>query len=384
MNKLFIPFIVLVTSCSMSSKENSNVTLEKLSEISILVDSSTNYNFFSMDVYETNENSYLIGFDIIFQTVNVFDLNQRKLIKKLSMTTEGENGTKKIDGVFFHNFDSIFLFHRYPTTVYLTDTSGVIKHIWPVINPLPKPLDGYKYLLELSFANKQAYFEDQTKSIYLQLYYDTQPMLKSMSLPVIGQYFLNDDAVKNTFATRPQEFLDLLIDNKFFGAIRLNPRFVVIRDKTYLAYPFDHSIEVYDSKSGKKVGETICKSELDDEFATTNLEYPGAEETEKYYIEEPSYEGLIYDKYRDLIYRIVKHSQPYKDENNKRNMLNESPWSLLILDNSLRTIAESHFEGKLYDFNNVFISKNGLIVRHLDEHDGIIKVSLFDVNKIIQ
>jgi len=98
---------------------------------------------------------------------------------------------------------------------------------------------------------------------------------------------------------------------------------------------------------------------------------------EKYYTQEPSYDGLIYDKYRSVIYRIVKHEQPYKNSDDMKNLMNESSWSILILDKDLKVLGEAIFDEKLYDFMNVFVNKEGLIVKHLDEKDGVIKASIF-------
>jgi Domain of unknown function (DUF4221) len=379
---LILAISILTVSCSLKDKDSSEaLTIKKLEEISVPVDSSTNYNFFMMDYFEAHGNSYLIGFDIIFQSVNIFDMTKKNLLKKIAINSEGENGMKKIDGVFFHNFDSIFLFHRYPTTLYMVDTSGTIKSLWDMENPLPNPLHDYAYLLEVSFANKQAYFDNKSTSIALQLYYDIQPPLKSLSLPIVGHYSLKENAVSKAYAVRPQEYLDLLIDKKFYGALRMNPRFVVLRDTTYVAYPFDHFIEVYNNKSGKKLSEINCRSAMIGEFSTSPVDYEGIEKSEKYYIEEPSYDGLIYDKYREAIYRIVKHTQPYKDANNKKNLITESPWSLLVLDKNLNILGESTFSEKIYDYTQVFVNRQGLVVKHLDEQDGVIKISVFDINR---
>jgi hypothetical protein len=379
-NIILLSCCALVASCTnRAASVNAIDSLPLKSTVSINVDSLTNYNFFSMQLFEKAGKSYLIGFDAIFQSVNVFDLSTEKLERKIQISTEGENGMLKIDGVYFHNFDSIFLFHRYPTKVYMVDYSGSIKSKWEVDKPLPGPLQSHKYLLEVGFANKQVYFNPHNRSLNLQIYYDIQPVLKSLSLPVIGEYDLDADSVINAYGCRPKDYLDLFVNNEFYGALRMNPRFAVIDSITFIAYPFSHEVEIYNNRSGIKMGEVSCKSKFVDHFNTTSVEYPGAEASERYLTVEPSYDGLIYDKYRDKIYRIVKHSQSYKDDDDKKNLLNEASWSLMILDRNLRTVDEVSFAAKQYDFTNAFVNKDGLVVRHVDKEDGKIEVSVFDV-----
>jgi len=343
-------------------------------DVDIALDSLTSGEFVMMTMFESGEETFLIGLDIVFQSVNVYSLSRQALIKRLFITDEGPNAMSKIDGMYFHNFDSIFLVHRYPTEMYLVDSSGTVKRKWDTSKPLPHPYSDYKYLLEVSFFNDQVYFSREDNSLYVQLFFDVRPSLKAFSMPLVGKYSLDESVVVTAFCQRPKEFLDLVARNKFYGALRTNPRFVVLDGSAYVAYPFEHWLRVYNVSTGEEIDRKEIKSDLVEFFSTTSMTYSGQEDEYEHHTIEPAYHNFIYDHYRNVFYRIVKCKQRYKDSNGKKNLYNEASWSLMVLDRSLNVIGEAVLPEKMFDFTKVFVGKRGIIVKRLAGSNSALKL----------
>ena len=93
----------------------------------------------------------------------------------------------------------------------------------------------------------------------------------------------------------------------------------------------------------------------------------------EWYMNTPSYEGVFYDKYRELYYRIAR----LPDTNYKiGNRGNNKPIIIIVLDSQLHYLGEEILppakEGN-YRINNCFVSKDGLNIQVLtDDEDKLI------------
>lgn len=76
------------------------------------------------------------------------------------------------------------------------------------------------------------------------------------------------------------------------------------------------------------------------------------------------YVSILYDPFLNRHYRIVKHWQPLEGDNGQRNNAEDAPWSIIVLDAQLNILHEQKFPPGIYDFSDIIVSKNGLLVRN--------------------
>jgi hypothetical protein len=378
-NLCIVTLAVSFFACQSDSNNEQPFQLGKISEQTISVDSATNYDYFYMQAVGDR---YLAGLDIVFQSLNIFDLKEGKLAKKLEISSEGENGMLPIKGFHFHNWDSIFLFHRYPTTIYLVDSSGTIKNKWFVDAPLPGNLKN-DYLLEVGALCPQNFFNAKTKTFDMVLYHNLGSLIEIYSLPIFGQFSLDSGKVTNVYANRSESFLQLLLDNKSYGPLRTNPKFFVQDSLTYVASQYEHVIKVYNNKTNKEIKQVEAKSRFLDKFPTVEFVGLSIDEMKKSEVESPGYDNFVYDPHRKLYYRAAKHKNSYKDALGRINLYEESPWSLMVFDQELKFLGELAFEAGKYDFRHIFPTQDGLLLKNVMEQEGEMKFSLFNVPQLL-
>ena len=99
----------------------------------------------------------------------------------------------------------------------------------------------------------------------------------------------------------------------------------------------------------------------------------------KYQFEEPKYDRLYYDKYRDNYYRIVKHR--YKIDNNPEFDCENHTWSIIVIDADFNIIGEQKFKNCEYNYQVFFPAKEGLYLlqSNSDPQDKTIKLVLLEI-----
>ena len=90
-----------------------------------------------------------------------------------------------------------------------------------------------------------------------------------------------------------------------------------------------------------------------------------------WYMRTPSYEGILYDKYRNIYYRIARlPNKEYKLGDNG----NEKPVIVVVLDEDFHYLGETMLPKDLNLFSsNIFVSKEGLNVQVVDSNEDILK-----------
>ncbi|MCM1110374.1 MAG: DUF4221 domain-containing protein [Clostridium sp.] len=89
------------------------------------------------------------------------------------------------------------------------------------------------------------------------------------------------------------------------------------------------------------------------------------------------YSGIVYDRYRQLYYRIVLHPYPNYDAENLREECRKKPVSIVILDNEFNKVGETILPDKLYYASNVFVTNEGLNIQAVSDDDDIMEFATF-------
>lgn len=100
------------------------------------------------------------------------------------------------------------------------------------------------------------------------------------------------------------------------------------------------------------------------------------------YLYQDMYGALLYDEYRDLIYRYITFSLPESEA--KDNPLDKNV-GIIVMDNELNYIGEVLLgSGHNWNVNNSFITKEGLNIEYINSQDDedILTLKIINFNKI--
>ena len=99
-----------------------------------------------------------------------------------------------------------------------------------------------------------------------------------------------------------------------------------------------------------------------------------------HYLESYFYSTIVYDKYRNVYYRFVKH--PWINPQIKRKPW-EKPLSIIIFDKNMNRIGESLVDFK-YRLSLIafLLTEEGLLLREHNDNEDEIKFGIFKLKKI--
>ena len=130
------------------------------------------------------------------------------------------------------------------------------------------------------------------------------------------------------------------------------------KNQSVVSFGFSDSIYVLSEKDTLRIE---AKSGHSKEFRPfdpkeeANMTY-----IEEYFVEETRYYRIIFDGYRNLYYRVVLHGIPYRNGDGTKNLYQDKPFSILILNENFQTLCEYSFPAKTYDFRNMVVTNEGL------------------------
>lgn len=372
-NFIFI-LILFFIQISCSKKEKSEILVESTNElISIPLDEKTSNSSLGF----STSGDFL--FNIIWgnNSLQIYDINKRSLIKNLIFDFEGDQGIGQIFGFHVQSLDSIFLFGQVSPIIYLTDTTGIIKKTIRYEAPV-----GYT-------------------SAFVHPHYFFSPPI------VIGDEMIVKTHVEGNY----REFTnELLSASHMVYAINLtdgNVRFVNHRyPNDYLADGLKH-FEPSMAKGKDKIVYSLFgdhrlfyASSFEEELKSTNAEsqyldarlklFPsGGErlETMQYMNTSSRYDNLVYDPYRNLYYRFAYPTLDITDLNEiQRLRTSPGPFVIMVLDDELNVLGETFFEAGRYMPNNFFIHEDGLYVsiNHPDNPENDEDMFKFELLKVIE
>ncbi len=340
-------FILILISCN---KENSNTTmLYKTGHFEIAIDDSVdNTKYLWLDYFDKKTNTnYLYDYNIIRNSIDIYNCNSKKLFKSIYFVDYHiESG----GGIFILNFDSIYVFDRKMNEIFLCDTSSVLKkkNKWSIASIVKSYKPDYEVSSGLSpmiLNNNSVYMRAGSNATPLKFY-------KGKCL-----FIYNLQSRKGIIKV---PFPEIYHHNKDFG--KYGSSFCLFNNQLIYSFEIDPNLYIYDLqgnllKSINAKSNFLNKIEFIDSTKLTDIDF-----FRKFNLTHGSYYKLIYDKYNQLFYRIIRHNMPLLDSNNFVYNLFEADWSIIILDENFNILTEQVFKGKEYDFSSILPTPMGLLI----------------------
>ncbi len=258
------------------------------------------------------------------------------------------------DKVFVRNPDEIYLFNRRTEDVAIMNSNGKVRRM----NRILRFADSTKFQFSITPDNRP-FFIDST------LFISTAPWVELESFyryPFESAWTKQMDSVR-FFLSFPQQYSPSswwhVAGNEISRVSNKNKEIVY-------SFPMNDTLFVYNSEGILK-RKVSAPSKFLDDFPPPPIDEDSENNPEKltaYVLQLKRYVAILYDPFRDRYYRIVAHWQPLKNEEGRKNVNSDAPWSIIVLDADLQMLGEQKIEPYAYKFDGVIVTEKGLLVRN--------------------
>ena len=301
-------------------------------------------------------------------SIYVYDYNNKSLLNKIKINTTKPQGFFMDDHLYVYSYQNGTLsiidgeknIRRKTIPVALQDDRRL-----KIFNPYPyattlSPIIKYKnYIVAIGYKSGEPIYETTTnRPVISVLDLITQEVSASINYPEIySQYHWGGQMPYR------------------LPYYTLTPTGIIV-----VSFPASHDLIISSLDNLSKVTTAFGGSRYIKEIRS----YPSSKrkvglsssDVWNWYIGNPSYEGILYDKYRNLYYRIAR----LPDNNYKSGEIgNHKPIVIIVLDHSLKYLGEYLLpEGPWYFPTNMFVSKDGLNIQVLTDNEDILKFYTYE------
>ena len=147
------------------------------------------------------------------------------------------------------------------------------------------------------------------------------------------------------------------------------PRYDTDATSMIVCFPASHRLLRYDLATGQETSYYAGSSAIESirSFPSPKNQPINEVEAWQWYMTNPSYEGILYDKYKNLYYRIARLPVEVFDPDEKWN---RKPVVIIVLDSNLNYVGEAVLPTDIVFFpGNCFVSPDGLNIQVMTEDE---------------
>ncbi len=337
-----------------NNKQKYYYTLTPIDTVFISLTENTSYkNVFRVEVVDEKE--YLTTLNYKKNLLSIYNIENGKIFKVIKFDKTGSNGIGIIRFALIHNWDSIFTIRYHTNRLALLDSTGKVNARYKIT----KTSLGESVFNVSAFSNFP--LEYNRKKLF---------MLHISSAPVFSKgfwktktgliYDLNTRKAENKIGAYPAIYRRGIN----FGGYSLRPyRIINKKGESIYTFSLENRLYVYNYKYLIKTV-SIPSVYVKNVHPKPQRKLTGYNRKDDwlYEMSRGSYRWMVYDKYHNMIYRLVLHSMPAYDGEGNRNKWEDKPFSIQIIDSNFRLVGEVPFPGKTYYFRNIMASKSGLLI----------------------
>lgn len=268
--------------------------------------------------------------------------------------------------------DSILICHSDNRTVFLIDSDGQVKNQWR----LPRSENPEQWLSSVESLNASRIQSDGNNILVSGSILGNLCQAEDMKIPV-SEYADMATGTWKTTVSYPEKYTSYN-----WGGIYMNNVYITKDALGNYLYSFPIMDTVLKFNSDFSLCDTLyMKSRYDKGIEECNLSMEEIDDDDtqdiRYFISQLSYSHIMYDNYRDLYLRVVKH--PLQNWNEKEVFT--QPISVIITDTKGEILSESSITKdyrKLY-YNNMHICRDGLAISMKSSDDEYIHFACFKI-----
>ncbi|NQT78074.1 MAG: DUF4221 family protein [Bacteroidetes bacterium] len=364
-------FSIFVLSIVFSCEKTDPFKYFSISNKEIIINDST-INYISGYLFETNDSLYLLNQDLNTRNIFCYNLINNKVFQLFEENNKHSISKSIFYQIYIKTFDSIFVLSLEKNLVSLINNKAEIQKEYHIPDSLTVaatpdfPLEVLNTNIHVGNTsktinvsdkkNRKKYYQLIKPEIVIPVSQTDQSFIISQLGAFPEHYFESGNDYSDYFPTRCM--------NKEGGMI-------FSYDADHYIYVFDSDGMSYEKPCESKYIKTI--NHIPDN-KTLDMAY-----SRKFQLEEPKYERIYYDKYRNRYYRIVKHRS--KVENGQMTDIENFTWSIIVLDENLDILGEQIFYFKNYNYQIFYPAKEGIYINktNSEQHDRTIRLTLLEI-----
>jgi hypothetical protein len=356
---------ICVISCNKGNQKSANqkpvydyelVKTDKI--LSYELDDNTKYQFYALFPYTDNNGKDCLTFRNSFDEILFYDLESGKFLFKTIIEKEGQNGIFGVTGYYVEDFNNIYVTSIVLTRLTKIDTGGVVLQ---KIEYAKTANTGYQVspnFVSISRVYTPLVIID--KNLYI-----TQSPSPNFESPSKTPVSVMIDTLTRTFTSLPFYFPDKIQNIDFSDVSYIIDNYS--RDfngKEFIySFYFDENIQVA-SIDHENIRNFPVKSRYINKIRIEKRRDMDPALMVKKDMETARYGNLIYDKYRDVYYRLAYPEDEL--ENGLDYMFithfGGKKFSIIILDNNFNIIGETLFPEFVYCSTILFVHRDGLYI----------------------
>ncbi|MCC5936872.1 MAG: DUF4221 family protein [Lunatimonas sp.] len=352
---IFIIFLSLLSSGCKKKTQERHFKMEIIEEISIKTNDLISVNPGNTKFIETDSGTFLFAYNHVEKNYQFIDFSKGEVNHKIPLTFEGPNSVKGFLGATLTGADSIWLTFS-PPAIGLINFKGelLLKRQVPneMVSVTALITTFYKPIIQIGaeIYGPQPYFMDHHE----------------MGKELIAKHQL---VFSYSFGTESTSWHEVFYSNTYWdnGKKLTDYSWDEREEKIYIAPYYDHQIQVFDSATKRVVKRKEVKSVYVNRFNFVDNIPSGFEEANKNTLESEQYGPFIYDRFRDIFYRVFIPS--YKSDNELsseelRFIVRSRPYAgIMVLDNELNVLGEHLFDKfEIHTSTNMFVGEKGLYI----------------------
>ena len=365
MRKLSFVISALLMFCLLSCQQKAEISnaqyikaLVEIKKTTLPVDENTYYMSKSMFQFEEGSKEYLYfgNFEKRQYEILVYDLKDQNLYKRIPLMKEGPNGVHGVRTAKpFEGSRTFFLFESFIRQLSVINDKGEVVRRYPI--KLPEGQfsycdDGWSYFYNPSFC---------VDSVVYFLHGLNKAQMKTHEWQEVSMFtYLNmKNGEVGLLPLHYPSIFDQDVENPA-GGCSFSYDYNYAQNRLVCSFTGYDSLMVSDGlqnvrwKNGKSRYMKSIRPKLEE--ASEGIQALAKLK------ERGKYHNIMYDKYRDIYYRIAE--LPYELQRN------ESPFddprgrefSIIIFDKDLNIIGETKFPGNKYFYKMSFVGKDGLYI----------------------
>lgn len=354
MKKIFY-FLMVVCLLSCGEETSKNVQLKKAGkELTLELDERTKSCSRALFLYEDPSGKEYVTFQNDFKNeICFYDFKTQKLEFKVTPAREGNNGVGDMLGYYIHDLDHIYLTSRYRPEVSVVDKAGILKEKYSY----RKAVDGVPLRNGYSCSMFSGPIVEIGDQIYVTSSCDRRVEVNPVSVVID----------KNTKEVRylPFFYPTLPIEINKYKAASFEEHRNHIYDGKQFVYSFFYEEDLYIASVDhqtitrkKAKSQYIEKVDYLDDFGNV---------TSQELCEHRIYGLILYDKYRQVYYRVAHPKSELNIKLKDREYIDlqeygRKNFSIIIMDKDFNVIGETMFPDYTYNSNMMFVHKNGLYI----------------------
>jgi hypothetical protein len=348
---------LLLISCHKEEYLKNKFSLEPSNNtVNINIDSDTRNLSPCIQYFTYYDSNYLAILNEDLNTIKVYNLDSRELIKKIESKKEGSNAFPEIMAFIINSLDTIFAVSVRPALIGIINNKGeILKKI-----SFGKDHQGKFYKLTIPWAGQKPILHDN--KIFLGQIYGSMESNGILSLEEqkSTNISLSIDLIsgESTFypLTYPRSLIDKDISNMHVCR--------VLGYNNYFVYNFGLIDSLFVTKDHLRFERFSIKTNYKFNFANRHWEYiKDMKKGLEYDLHHDEVKNIFYDKFRECYYLVVRERE--NDLDNTADMVVPLQYPhcfIIILDKQFDYMGEVHFPDNTYSFHMVFVGPQGLYI----------------------